>query len=121
MPTKASRHNTWWRISGHVVACSGDGARNNRRKGPFRGLLQVCRQLCTLHHGSVPGIQLETHFKKAYVCQRLGKQYPGFSSRSARTIRSTSSRQQKDQRILSQAQPQAAHLLALILSAKKAQ
>ncbi len=120
MPTKATGRKAWWRVSGHVVACSGDGAHVDSKRGPFRGLLQSCRQHCTLHHGSVPGTPWDTHLKKPTFVKDLAG-----NKTALRPIRPAHSRHTNapalDQRILSQAQPQAAHLLILTLPAKEAE
>ena len=120
MPTDTSRHYTWWRVSGHVAACSGDGARHDKTGGPNRVPLLSCHQYCTLHHDSVPDTPKDTHLKKPTFVNDLAGNIPAFQPiRLARSQRENTPA--KSQRILSQAQPMAAHLLALTLSAKGAQ
>jgi hypothetical protein len=78
MPTDTTGHYTWWRVSGHVVTCSGDGAPQNRKGGPNRVPLLSCHQFCTLHHASVPGIPWDAHLKKPTFVKDLAGNAPAF-------------------------------------------
>jgi hypothetical protein len=73
---QSTGHYTWWRISGHVAACSGDGARDNGKSCPVWGFFHSCRQLCALHHGSVPDTLSGTHLLKPTFVKDLAGNIP---------------------------------------------
>lgn len=101
------------------MTCSGDGARGNSGTGPFQSLIPSCRQLCTLHHGSVPGNLWDAHLKKPTFVKDLVGNTP--TLRPIRLVRKRhANAPAKDQRIQWQAQPMAAHLHNLTLPAKGA-
>ena len=120
MPTNTSRHYTWWRVSGHVVACSGDGARGNAAGGPNRVPLLPSYRVCTLHHGSVQNTPRGIHLKKPTFVKDLAGNIPAFQADPTGPPQHAIA-PARDQRILSQVQPPAAHMLITTLPAKGAQ